>query len=146
MRHTRKRANAPQGFTLLELLMVVIIIAILASLALPQYLRAVVRSRRSEALSTLAVLRSAEQRYVAEHGVYTTASADLDVDFDASFFDTAVTPASGSWHYLLTNATAVPPQVLADGIDGTSVSACLLTVNIANGMVDGTPIADGTGC
>lgn len=70
------------GFTLLELLMVVIIIAILASIALPQYIKASEKARGAEALSILGAVRSAELRYRAFHpnNNYTDVVTDLDID------------------------------------------------------------------
>ena len=70
------------GFTLLELLMVVVIIAILAAIALPQYLRVAERSRASEALSMIAAIRSSELRYKAQDPatLYTTVLANLDIE------------------------------------------------------------------
>ena len=75
-----ERHKPTSGFTLLELLMVVIIIAILASLALPQYFKTAERSRIAEALTILSQLRQAEQRYKAENGVFTSDVTVLDVD------------------------------------------------------------------
>jgi prepilin-type N-terminal cleavage/methylation domain-containing protein len=71
-----------KGFTLLELLMVVIIIAILASIALPQYLRVSERSRASEALTVLAAIRSGEMRFKAFDPAqkYTATLTQLDVE------------------------------------------------------------------
>jgi prepilin-type N-terminal cleavage/methylation domain-containing protein len=71
-----------KGFTLLELLMVVIIIAILASLALPQYIRATEKARASEALQLLGSLRSSQQRYRAfsPTNAFATAINDLDAE------------------------------------------------------------------
>ena len=70
------------GFTLLELLMVVIIIAILASIALPQFLRVAERARSAEALAILGAMRSSEVRYKAQSPtqVFTGVKAELDVD------------------------------------------------------------------
>ncbi len=71
-----------QGFTLLELLMVVVIIAVLATIALPQYFRTAERSRSAEALQMLATMRGAEQRYRAGSAtnIYTANLTELDVD------------------------------------------------------------------
>ena len=92
--------NDTRGFTLLELLMVVIIIAILASIALPQYLRVAERSRASEALTVLAAMRSSELRFKAGDPLGNYAKVDaggnpLDTDFPGY----APVPASPDWAY-----------------------------------------------
>ena len=68
-----------RGFTLLELLIVVIIIGILASLALPNFFRGVERARWAEAKSVLGSLRGAQLRYYAQYGAYTATIGNLDV-------------------------------------------------------------------
>ena len=66
------------GFTLLELMMVVIIIGVLASLAAPQYLKTKEKSRMAEALSVLGQMRLSEIRYFAERDVFTATLTQLD--------------------------------------------------------------------
>lgn len=79
------RWDTQRGFTLLELLMVVIIIAILASIALPQYFRVVERSRISQVASLLSTIRGSEIRFRGQNpaNLYTTdltvATSPLDV-------------------------------------------------------------------
>jgi prepilin-type N-terminal cleavage/methylation domain-containing protein len=79
-----------RGFTLLELLMVVIILGILASVALPQYIRTSERSRAAEALNMLATLRQSQLRYYAQQVAFTNSLADLDVE---------IPPAGKSWNF-----------------------------------------------
>lgn len=70
-----KRGNS-RGFTLIEILIVVIIIAVLAGLAVPMFQGMVERSRRAEALQYLASTRAALTRYFAENNTYVDATLD----------------------------------------------------------------------
>ena len=85
------------GFTLLELLMVMIIIGILATLAVPQYLRFIEKSRASEAVGVLGAVKTAEGLYKLEHGSYAGALGDLDI---------TVPTGAVYWTYAITAADA----------------------------------------
>ena len=90
-----------RGFTLLELLMVVIIIAILASIALPQYLRVAERARAGEALTVLAAVRSSELRYKANdpNGAFTIDLNLLDTSIPGFGTGPDAVPLSPNWTY-----------------------------------------------
>ena len=63
----RKRSK---GFTLIELMIVVAIIAILAAIAIPQYKKFQLKAKTSEAKTNLGAIRTAEEAYAAENDVY----------------------------------------------------------------------------
>lgn len=60
-----------QGFTLLEIVVVIVIIGILFAAAIPQYQKVVWRSRFAEVYSTVSAIARAEEAYYYEHGAYT---------------------------------------------------------------------------
>ena len=61
------------GFTLIELMIVVAIIGILAAIAIPNFLRFQLKAKSSEGKTNLAAIRTAEQSYYSEFGVYVSA-------------------------------------------------------------------------
>ena len=74
--------NNKKGFTLIELLVVVLIIGILASIAIPQYFKVVEKARVAEAMSLISSVKSAEERYLARGGVYTSDFTQLDIMYN----------------------------------------------------------------
>ena len=71
-----------KGFTLIELLVVVLIIGILAAIGLPQYFKAIEKSRGSEGLSALSSIVEAQKRHYLTHNAYTLEFSGLDVTFN----------------------------------------------------------------
>ena len=59
-----------QGFTLIEVMAVAVIVLILATLAYPSYQEAVRQSRRAEAQAALMQLMQQQERYYSQHNSY----------------------------------------------------------------------------
>ena len=67
-----------KGFTLVELLVVVLIIGILAAMAMPAYFKAVERARASEADTLICAVVNAQNRYKMKTGKYARYWKSLD--------------------------------------------------------------------
>jgi general secretion pathway protein G len=69
--------NRHSGFTLVELLVVMAIIALLVSIAAPRYFHSVDKARESSLRANLAVMRDSIDKYYSDHGRYPTQLQDL---------------------------------------------------------------------
>ena len=72
-----------QAFTLIELLVVVLIIGILAAVALPQYQKAVWKSRATQLFTSVRSLAMAQEAHYMATGEYATSFGELDLDFSS---------------------------------------------------------------
>ena len=87
-----KKYQANKGFTLIELMIVVAIIGIIASIALPAYQNSVQKAKRADAQGALLGLANALERYYTENNSYQGTSA-------AAIFSGTVPTDGGTTYY-----------------------------------------------
>ncbi len=73
--------KSKKGFTLIEILVVVLIIGILAAIALPQYKKSVLKSGLAQAIITARDLHNDQEDYYLANGKYASSKAELDKEF-----------------------------------------------------------------
>ena len=78
--HPRQQTFKQQGFTLVEISIVIIILAIITSLVFPSYKKLVGKAKQTEAKTTLQAIYTAQKLYFAENNKYATSLTDLDIE------------------------------------------------------------------
>ncbi len=74
---TRNRLSLRRAFTLVELLIVIIIIAVLAAIAIPKFANSTARSKDASLKSNLKIVRSAVESFRADTGLSPVALVDM---------------------------------------------------------------------
>ncbi|MBU1087833.1 MAG: prepilin-type N-terminal cleavage/methylation domain-containing protein [Candidatus Omnitrophica bacterium] len=99
-----------KAFTLIELMLTVMVIAILVSIAIPNYINTVERARAREAVSTLESMRAAEQSYAAERRSFINltdgAGTAIAGTWEAIGLEDPNLNANNSWIYILNDVPA----------------------------------------
>ena len=108
-----QRASA-RGFTLIEVLIAVVIVGVLSAVALPSFLDSMRKSRRAEAVSALAVLQQAQERFRSSNATY----AANDV-LTSALLVNGTTP-SGYYAIAITASSATGYTATATANSGTS--------------------------
>ena len=109
MKSNKSKISCKRGFTLIELLVVVLIIGILAAVAVPQYQKAVEKSKATQILAVIKTIYNAQLAYYLANGTYANSFDELAVDIPlpqrASYADyTRDSRANDDWTIGLINS------------------------------------------
>jgi len=142
----RRTLSTNQGFTLVELLIVIVIIAVLAAIAIPRFMDSGVRSKESSLKANLKLLRNGIELFHSDTGAWPAVISDLTVsappaagkdntgasknisgpDFHGPYIRTIPNDpiANAGFTYSITSPTVgvVTSSAAGNGLDGTAYS------------------------
>ena len=133
MKRNKSKMSCKRGFTLIELLVVVLIIGILAVVAVPQYQKAVLKSRASTILGILSGLVQAEEVYSVANGQYTADIRLLDVGLSGEctlnevegYTEGSVWSCNNDFMVIMNNTGTVAQALYCPNANTGSVDECL---------------------
>jgi len=125
-----KPSTDVRGFSLIELVIVLLIIAILAAIAIPSYRQYVVRANRVDAQRSLMDLAARQERFFYSRNAYATALSDLGANSSVAGANYTIAPPSATSTAFTITASAVGSQQKSD-------QACQ-TLTITNTGVQGS--------
>ena len=116
-----------RGFTLIEIMIAVAIVAILAGIALPSYQEYVRNSRRVDGQNSLQQLMLAQEKIRSNNDKYTTALGDLGVSGTSAdgHYTIAITSADGTGYVATATAT---------GDQAKDTTCATMTLTLTNGV------------
>ena len=135
----KPRISASAGFTMVELMIVIVIATIIATIAIPSYQAQIRKSRRTDAKTALLDLAAREERYNSTFNTYTSLPANLGY---AGAFPVTV----GSGYYQISINVCAALACAADKGTGVAFSATATAINTqAKDTLCGNYTLDSTG-
>ena len=119
------------GFSLIEVVIAVAIIAVLAAIIYPTYRSSVLRSQRSDAINTLQRIKAAEEKYRSSNTSYGSLSSVWgSTSTPQNLYDLAITNIS---------ATSYTITATAKGGQANDTGCTTITLAVSNGADSYTP-------
>ena len=112
---TSKRPGKDQGFTLIELMITVVIVAILASVAVPSYQNQMQKARRADAYDCLLNAAQRQENFFYQNNTYASTVDALGMTAqscgDGDYYELAVTTGNATSYLLTASRVAGSPQI-----------------------------------
>lgn len=130
--------HACRGFTLIELMITVVVVAILAAVAYPSFMSQIRKARRSDAVDLASGVQQLQERYRANNPTYADGIGSLGLASGVSangYYTISTAPGAG--------ATASSYSVTATAVSGKSQasdSGCTtMSLSVSNATLSYTP-------
>ena|SRR5690242_13705726 len=138
-----------KGFTLIELMVTVAIVAIIAAVAYPSFTKSAMKGRRADAKASLNQHAQALERCYATYGVYNNTNCSTEVNSSQAF----ITATSQKSYYSITGTLTGTTYILAatavsTGPQAKDTGCTILTMNSTGQQGSGstTATSDSGGC
>ncbi|HEX4330210.1 MAG TPA: type IV pilin protein [Burkholderiales bacterium] len=135
-----------RGFTLIELMIVVIVISVLAAIAIPSYTAYITRGKRASARTAIQNLAQIEERFFTQNNNYQSVAAGSSVTagwvnfvgdvYTTRYYDLTVTTAAG------TTTTAAAFTISAVPTNGFTDNQCGTLSLTSTGLQSPTSVSD----
>jgi len=123
------RFHNRKGFTLIELMIVVVIIGILAALAIPRFMQTSGKAKKSEAKTVLKQLYQLERAYYQEHDAYVAGASTALLAASSLSFDDPGADARYGYSTTVLGATFIASATELADADGDGTANETLTMD-----------------
>lgn len=151
-RATRRHHHNPRGsrvgatgFTLVEIMIAVAIVAILAAVALPTFLDALRKSRRTDAFNGITTVQQLQERWRGSHGSYAASLTNAAGDSPPGLGMASARTTKGYYDLTVSGTDASGYTVAATTVSGTTQAADSNCLVLAARVVAGGNLGYGAG-